>query len=227
MMRHSILMALILASTVAFAQDSLRNIKLDEVYVIGVRARSEDPVTKLNINRAQIERIDYGQDASLHLQTLSPSIVTYSDAGSNFGNYMSFRLRGMDQDRVNVSLNGVPLNDMLDQGVYFSNFADFSNSIESVQIQRGVGTSANGISSYAGSINYESISLYKEEASSQIRFSGGSFGSLGISAEAMTGKSEKGFSAYARASRLRSQGFKDYSGSDAHSFFFSGGYLYY
>lgn len=207
------------------SEDSVQRIDLEQVYIIGVRAAEDAPVSQTTIRKAQLERIDVGQDASLHLERLSPSVVSYSDAGSNFGNYVSFRLRGMAQDRINVTLNDVPLNDMLDQGVYFSNFADFSNSIESVQVQRGVGTSSNGTSSYAGSINYESISLYEEKPKAELRLSGGSFGSLGISAEAGSGKSEKGFSAYARASRLRSQGFKNYSGSDAHSFFFSGGYL--
>lgn len=206
-------------------KDSIADIHLDEVYIIGLRARPEAPVSQTTISKKELEKIDLGQDASLHLERLSPSIVTYSDAGTNFGNYMSFRLRGMSQDRINVTLNGVPLNDMMDQGIYFSNFADFSNSIESVQVQRGVGTSSNGTSSYAGSVNYESISLYSEKPRAELRLSGGSFGSLGLAAEAYSGKNEKGFSAYARASRLRSDGYKDYSGSDAHSFFFSGGYL--
>ncbi len=214
-----------LLCTVSIAQDSLQNINLDEVYIIGIRAKTEAPVSQTTIRKADLERVDIGQDASLHLERLSPSIVTYSDAGTNFGNYISFRLRGMSQDRINVTLNGIPVNDMLDQGIYFSNFADFSNSIESVQVQRGVGTSSNGTSSYAGSINYESVSLYEEKPAAELRLSGGSFGSMGISAEARTGKTEDNFSAYARASRMRSQGFKDYSGSDAHSFFFSGGYL--
>jgi iron complex outermembrane receptor protein len=228
-MRKSILiLGMSMATLFANAQetkDSLQTIDLDEVYVIGVRTAEDAPVSQSTIRKAELEQIDIGQDAALHLERLSPSVVTYSDAGTNFGNYVSFRLRGMAQDRINVTLNGVPLNDMMDQGVYFSNFADFSNSIESVQVQRGVGTSTNGTSSYAGSINYESISLYKEKPKAELRLTGGSFGSLGVSAEASSGKSEKGFSAYARASRLRSNGFKDYSGSDAHSFFFSGGYL--
>ncbi|QNL21991.1 TonB-dependent receptor [Hyphobacterium sp. CCMP332] len=224
-MKYAFTTAFIIIWSLSIAQDSLKNIELEEVYIIGIRAKSEAPVSKTTIRKAELQKIDLGQDASLHLERLSPSIVTYSDAGTNFGNYMSFRLRGMAQDRINVTLNGIPLNDMLDQGVYFSNFADFSNSIESVQIQRGVGTSSNGTSSYAGSINYESISLYSEKPKAELRLSGGSFGSMGLAAEAYSGKNEKGFSAYARASRMKSEGYKDYSGSDAHSFFFSGGYI--
>ncbi len=224
-MKYALLPAFILIYSLSIAQDSLKNIKLDEVYIMGIRAKTEAPVSQTTIRKAELQKIDLGQDASLHLERLSPSIVTYSDAGTNFGNYMSFRLRGMAQDRINVTLNGIPLNDMLDQAVYFSNFADFSNSIESVQIQRGVGTSSHGTSSYAGSINYESVSLYSEKPRAELRLSGGSFGSMAVAAEAYTGKNENGFSAYARASRLKSDGYKDYSGSDAHSFFFSGGYL--
>ena len=140
-MKYAFITAFILVWSLSIAQDSLKNIELDEVYIIGIRAKTEAPVSQTTIRKAELQKIDLGQDASLHLERLSPSIVTYSDAGTNFGNYMSFRLRGMAQDRINVTLNGIPLNDMLDQGVYFSNFADFSNSIESVQIQRGVGTS--------------------------------------------------------------------------------------
>lgn len=226
MKRLTLLMLAILCYAFTIAQeDTLRNIRLEEVSVLGTRAQENTPVTKVTVREAELEEIDLGQDAALHLERISPSIVTYSDAGTNFGNYQNFRLRGMDQTRINITLNGVPLNDMLDQGVFFSNFIDFSNSMESIQVQRGVGTSTNGTSSYAGSINYESKSLYDEKPEAGLRITGGSFGSLGLAAEANTGKTEKGLSAYGRMSRNVSSGYKDYSGSTANSFFFSGGYL--
>ena len=73
------------------------------------------------------------------------------------------RLRGIGQERINITLNGIPLNDMIDHGVFFSNFTDISGSFESVQVQRGVGTSSNGVASYAGSVNFESANLQTQK----------------------------------------------------------------
>jgi len=93
--------------------------------VTAVRASENEPVSQVTRGIKAIERNFQGQDAGFLLEKLSPSIVTYSESGSNFSNYSGFRLRGMDQTRVNMTLNGVPLNDMIDQGVFFSNFTDF------------------------------------------------------------------------------------------------------
>ncbi len=224
-MRKSMLAAMLSIGSMAIAQDSLMHFKLEEVSIISSRAKENDAVSQTTIHIAEFETEDFGQDAALLLEKLSPSIISFSDAGTNFGNYQSFRLRGMDQSRINVTMNGIPLNDMLDQGVFFSNVADFNNSMQSVQVQRGVGTSGNGVSSYAGSVNYQSINLQKEKPEANLRLSTGSFASLGLSAEAHTGKRKDNFAAYVRASRMSSEGYKYYSGSNSHSFFFSGGYL--
>jgi len=206
-------------------QDTLKPQQLEEVTIKAVRAGENAPVSQLTVSKKQIEEIYQGQDGAFLLDQISPSIVSSTESGTSLGNYGTFRLRGIDQTRVNLTLNGVPLNDMLGQGVFFSNFVDFGNSIESVQIQRGVGTSTNGVSSYAGSINFESIALTQKEPSSEVQFTGGSFGTLRGSAEVHTGLLENRTAFYARVSHIQSEGFRDNTATNAQSFFFSGGYF--
>jgi iron complex outermembrane receptor protein len=193
--------------------------------VSAVRASQDEPISQVTRGIEAIERNFQGQDAGFLLEKLSPSIVTYSESGSNFSNYSGFRLRGMDQTRVNMTLNGVPLNDMIDQGVFFSNFTDFGNSIQSVQIQRGVGTSTNGTSSYAGSINFESINVFDTVPSAEIQLTGGSFNTLRASAEVQTGRMDNDLAFYARYAGMTSDGFRDNTSTDSRSFFLSGAYF--
>ena len=198
---------------------------VENIVIRSSRVSSSAPLTVQNISTKEINRIYLGQDPVAVIQQLSPSIVSYSDGGTDIGNYSQFRLRGMDQSRVNITLNGIPLNDMVDHGVYFSNFSDFGNSIESMQITRGVGAQSVGVSSYAGAINFESTNVFTSESSGNLQLTTGSFGTLRTAGELSTGKSKAGFGAYARMTRTMTEGYKYNSGSDSHSFFFSGGYL--
>jgi iron complex outermembrane receptor protein len=197
----------------------------EEVSVSAIRARSDAPFTEVTRSKEDIERIFQGQDGAFLLEELSPSIVSYSESGTNFSNYGGFLLRGMDQTRINITLNGVPLNDMIDQGVFFSNFTDFGNSIESVQIQRGVGTSTNGTSSYAGSINFESLNLMDSVASGEIQLTGGSFNTRRASVEVKTGRLKNNTAFYARYAHMLSDGFRDNMSTNSRSMFFSGGWF--
>lgn len=197
----------------------------EEVTVKAIRAESFAPITQKTLNKSEINNVFNGQDGAFVLETLSPSIQVNSDAGTRFTNYGSMRLRGISQKRINITLNGVPLNDMMDQGVYFSNFTDFTNSVESVQVQRGVGTSTNGTASYAGSISYESENINQEEAESTVSILGGSFNTWQGSAEVKTGLLENKTAFYARMSKTYSDGYRDHSGTDSYSMFFSGGYF--
>ncbi|MEL6124038.1 MAG: TonB-dependent receptor, partial [Bacteroidota bacterium] len=147
------------------------------------------------------------------------------DAGTNIGNYVQFRMRGIDQTRINTTLNGVPLNGMVDQGVFFSNFSDFGNSVSSIQIQRGVGIASNGVASYGGAIDFETPRLTGAEPHTELEFLSGSFGTLRMSAEVNSGLTNDGFGAYGKLSRTKTNGFKNNSGSEAYSLFFSGGYF--
>jgi iron complex outermembrane receptor protein len=207
------------------AEDSLRVEQLEEVTISAVRAAEDAPVAQVTVNRKTIERQFFGQDGAFLLENLSPSLVSYSESGTGLSNYGQMRLRGIDQTRINITLNGVPLNDMIDQGVFFSNFVDFGNSVESVQIQRGVGTSSNGVSSYAGSINFESISLANAKPSAELQFTGGSFNTLRASAEVSTGLQENRTAFYARVSRIQSDGYRYNTSTAANSLFFSGAYF--
>lgn len=206
-------------------QDSLKAAQLEEVSVSAIRAAKDAPVAQVTVGLKTIQENFNGQDGAFLLERLSPSLVTYSESGTNFSNYGQMRLRGIDQTRINITLNGVPLNDMIDQGVFFSNFTDFGNSIQSVQIQRGVGTSSNGVASYAGSVNFQSLSLLQSAPSAELQFTGGSFNTLRASAEVSTGLLENRTAFYARMSRLQSDGFRDHSGTASNSLFFSGGYF--
>ena len=198
---------------------------LEEVVVKAVRADQDNPVTQSTIKKEGLIQEYWGQDAVLNLERVVPSILAHSESGSGFANYSLMRLRGIDQTRINITLNGVPLNDMVDQGVFFSNFPDFTNSMESVQIQRGVGTSTNGTASYAGSINYETTRLNNAEPSSSLELTAGSFGSVRASVSISSGLIENKWAFSTRFTKSYSQGYKYHSGSNGQSLFFSAGYF--
>ena len=125
-------------------------------------------------------------------------MTSYSDAGGYSG-YSYLRLRGIDQTRINITLDGVPLNDPEDQVLYFSNVPDFLNSIQSVQVQRGVGSSTFGTASYAGSMNFQSVPLATTPRGGDVELTGGSFGTMNGSAQYSTGISD------GRLGRLRAR----------------------
>ena len=198
---------------------------LEEVVIRAIRADEQVPVTQTTVTQQDIEPMYVGQDALFALEKLTPSILAYSESGTNLSNYGQMRLRGIDQTRINITLDGVPLNDMIDQGVFFSNFTDFGNSIASVQVQRGVGTSTNGTSSYAGSINFESVNLNDSVPSVEVQLTGGSFSTYRASGEVKTGLLDNRTAFYGRFTRTQSDGYRDHTSTQSYSFFFSGGYF--
>ena len=147
--------ALLALPFIGFAQQSTDTIRLkkilNEVNVNAIRAGEKTPVAFTNISEQEIEKGNLGQDLP-YLISLTPSVVTMSDAGAGIG-YTGFRIRGSDPTRINVTVNGIPLNDSESQGVWWVNMPDFSSSIENIQIQRGVGTSTNGGSAFGASVN--------------------------------------------------------------------------
>ena len=152
--------------------DSLRQLK--EI-IITYQADKLTPVTFQNISSKELKIKLTGQEPSFLLSE-TPSITNYSDAGNSQG-YSYFRLRGIDQTRINITLDGVPLNEPEDQGAYFSNYPDILNSISKIQIQRGVGTSKNGVASYGGSVQLFSPNSY-DSAKTTFGLGFGSFNSL-------------------------------------------------
>lgn len=200
------------------------NYSLEEVIIESVRA-TDDPIAYSNVSRKEIKEAYNGEQPIFILEEATPSIYTYSESGTRLANYGNLRLRGIDQQRINMTLNGIPLNDMVDHGVFFSNFTDIGNSIESMQVQRGVGTSTNGVASYAGSINFESINLRNNPAGGSVEVGLGSFNSRRFNASASTGMVNDKWAAYTSFSRLYSDGFRDNTFTDAYSFFLSVGYF--
>ena len=122
-----------------------------------VRASDAAPIARTTLDRAQLERDYSGQDVPLTLRQ-APSVTAYSESGSLL-NYSYFRVRGIDQSRVAITLDGIPLNEPEDQQIYFSDFPDLTSSVQSMQVQRGVGTSTYGQAAYGGSVNFATHSL--------------------------------------------------------------------
>lgn len=199
--------------------DTTRVNTLDAIELNGVRATKLTPITQKTLSRKEIQLNYRGEEVSQILDK-TPSIISNSDAGTAYG-YTYFRMRGMDQARVNMTLNGVPLNEPEDQGVYFSNYPNFMDNVKSVQIQRGVGTSSNGVASYAGSINFTSPNGWDEEKSLEVNY--GSYNTKRVSGTYSTGLSDNNTSLYASASTYGTDGYRYNSGSKGYSAFVSGG----
>lgn len=198
------------------AQDTLKAIEV--VY----QANSHTPVTFQNIGSKILDNRNTGQEPSFLLSE-TPSVTVYSDAGNTQG-YSYYRLRGMDQTRVNTTLDGMPLNEPEDQGAYFSNYPDIMNSVSKIQIQRGPGTSKNGSAAYAGSVQLFAPDLSEKEKTT-VGIGYGSYNSFRIFGEYQTGiKNRK--SLYVRASQVYTDGYKYHAGNNSQSVFISGG-LYY
>ena len=186
----------------------------EAVVVAAVRADAEAPMTKRDLGRSEIESLNTGQEMPFLLKDV-PSVTQYSDSGSSTG-YSYIYLRGIPQTRMNVTLDGVPLNEPEDSAFYFANFGDFANAIESLQVQRGVGTSTVGAASFVGSINFASIDL-KEEAAADVRLGSGSFGTNRISAAVHSGRLDGGLKLYGQAAYQDTDGFRDHAGSTQRS----------
>jgi len=189
----------------------------EEVVVQAVRAEARTPVTRHEVSRVDIDRRNVGQEMPFLLKP-TPSLNLYSDSGLGAG-YSYLYLRGIQQTRVNMTLDGVPLNEPEDSTVYFANFGDFASSLESIQVQRGVGTSTVGVASFAGSINFESRDL-AEEPEGSARLAAGSFGARRASAGAQSGRVGPDLAFYGRGSYHETDGFKDHSGVLQRSLFF-------
>ena len=196
--------------------------QLETVQVTAIRGRSA-PISEKTIERAEIQRRYTGQETPILLQA-APGITAYSESGSA-SNYSYIRLRGIDQTRLNITLDGIPLNEPEDQSLYFSNFPDFANSIASVQVQRGVGSSTHGVASYAGSVNFESIPIGGVQRGGEIQLTGGSYDTRRGSAIYQTGLMPNGFAAYVRGSAQHTDGYRNNSGNRSRSTFASAGWF--
>ncbi len=224
MKKHLSLYILVFITNQIFAQDTLNekvSNKLQEV-IVSYQADKLTPISFQNISAKEIKAKSVGQEPSF-LLSQTPSITNYSDAGSSQG-YSYYRLRGIDQTRINTTLDGAPMNEPEDQGAYFSNYPDILNSVNKIQIQRGVSTSKNGVASYAGSIELFSPNLY-DSSNTTLGIGYGSFNSFRAFGEYNSGiKNHKAL--YMRASKVYSDGYKYHSSNNSASFFLSSGLFY-
>lgn len=193
---------------------------LDQVNIL--RANEKTPVAFTNLSKTEIEKGNIGQDLP-YMISLTPSVVTTSDAGTGIG-YTSFRIRGSDPTRINVTINGIPLNDSESQGVWWVNMPDISTSIGSIQIQRGVGTSTNGASAFGATVNLKTRGLNKN-AYARTNNTFGSYNTLKNNIEFGTGLIGRKFAFDGRLSQINSDGYMDRASSDLKSFYLSAGYF--
>ena len=181
----------------------------EDVTVSAVRAPVDAPVSKSDIPHSEIESRNWGQEIPFLLEQV-PSLTQYADSGAPVG-YSYIYLRGISQTRMNVTIDGMPINEPEDSAFYFSNFGDFANAVDSIQVQRGVGTSSVGASSFVGSINFASAA-FTDRPEAVVRTGIGSFGTERLSGTFNSGKVGQGFKFYAQAATQTSDGFKYHSG---------------
>ena len=200
--------------------DTTKTIQLSNVEITGGRPSLVYPISEKTVTLNYINKENYGQEMGVFLEK-TPSITTQSDGGNQNG-YMYFRLRGIDQTRINVTLNGSPLNDQEDQAAYYSNYPNFLINLKSVQIQRGVGTSSNGTSSFGGSINFEGKDGL--DTMKSVTLSNGSFGTKVGNVTYSTGLLKNNFAFVSSLSMYKSDGYRYHSGGSGFSGYISGGY---
>ncbi|MEO7530863.1 MAG: TonB-dependent receptor [Sediminibacterium sp.] len=195
---------------------------LQPLEIRSVRASDKAPFAKTNLSKEQITKNNLGQDIPFLLDQ-TPSVVVNSDAGNGVG-YTGIRIRGSDATRVNVTLNGIPYNDAESLGTYFVDLPDFASSVNSIQVQRGVGTSSNGAGAFGGTINL-ATNEYNEKAYAESNNSFGSFNTWKNTLKAGSGLLGNHFTLDARLSRINSDGYIQRAKTDLKSFYFSTAYL--
>lgn len=195
---------------------------LDEVLVSSIRATENTPVTFSNLSKEEIAKRNLGQDIPTLINYL-PSVITSSDAGAGIG-YTYMRVRGSDETRINVTINGIPYNDAESQGTFWVNIGDFASSTENLQLQRGVGTSTNGAGAFGGSLNILTDAI-SEKANGEISNSFGSFNSRKHTVKFSTGKLNNHFELAGRVSNISSDGYVDRASTDLKSYFLQGSYI--
>ena len=198
-----------------------KKVVLDEVLVQAVRVTKEFPITFSNLEKEDITPRNLGQDVPI-LMNFMPAVVTTSDAGAGIG-YTSIRVRGSDATRVNVTINGVPYNDAESQGTFWVNMPDFSSSTQSLQLQRGVGTSTNGAGAFGASLNMLT-DAFSEEAYAKVSSSIGSFNTLRNNVKFSTGLLNDHVEFSGRLSRVTSDGYVDRASSKLDAYFLQGVY---
>ncbi len=197
---------------IAMTADSMME---DEIIVTASRVGEKTPLTYSEVNSKELIKSNQGADLPFLLQN-TPSVIVTSDAGAGVG-YTSMRIRGSDLTRINVTLNGVPINDAESNLVYFVDLPDLASSVDNIQIQRGVGNSSNGAAAFGASINIKTDEQTTEPFA-RLSSSIGSFKTLKNTINFSTGRNKNGFNFNGRISKINSNGYIDRAYSDLFSY---------
>ena len=195
---------------------------LEPVEVRAIRAGENAPFTKTNLSKTEIQKLNLGQDLPFILNQ-TPAVVVNSDAGDGVG-YTGIRIRGSDATRINVTLNGIPYNDAESQGTFFVDLPDFISSVNSIQVQRGVGTSSNGSGAFGATINMSTNEI-NQKPYAEFNNSYGSFNTWKNTVKIGSGLVSDHFTTDVRLSNISSNGYIDRAASDLKSLHFSTAYL--
>ena len=225
-----ILSFFLIQSNFSFAQEkqkldsldvAMEELQLNEVVITATRASHKTPIAFTNITKKEINDRNLGQDIPI-LMELTPSFVSTSDGGTGVG-YTNMRIRGSDNTRINVTMNGIPMNDAESHGVWWVNMPDLASSLEDIQVQRGVGTSTNGAGAFGASINLRTNTLNKDPYA-ELNGTYGSFNTQKYNIKGGSGLLAGKFAVDARASKIHTDGFIDRATVDLQSFFASASY---
>lgn len=202
--------------------DSLRVINLQEVQVVSTRATSKTPVAYTNISQMELKKVNFGQDIP-YLLSMTPSTLTTSDAGAGIG-YTTLRVRGTDATRINITVNGIPMNDAESHNLFWVNMPDFSSSVKDMQVQRGAGTSTNGAGAFGASVNMQTESASMKPYA-EFNGSYGSFNTHKETVKVGTGLINNHWTFDARLSNIGTDGYIDRASVDLSSYYLQGGYF--
>lgn len=202
--------------------DTLKARQLQEVQVISTRASKKAPLAFTNVSKNDIQAVNYGKDIP-YLLALTPSITLTSDAGNGIG-YTTLRVRGTDPSRVNITANGIPMNDAESSSLFWVNFSDFASSTQSIQIQRGVGTSTNGAGAFGATVNMLTDNIGAKPYVG-LDVSGGSYYSHKETVRFSTGLINGHWGLQGRLSNIGSKGYLDRASAKLNSYFLQAGYF--
>ena len=226
-MKNNIYFLSLITTLSLFSQEKIKDTiqgtkqNLDEIVVQSIRVKYSAPFSHSNISKEELSSKNLGQDLPILLSFL-PSIVTTSDAGAGVG-YTGIRIRGVSAQSTNITINGIPFNDPESHGTYWVNLPDFTSSIESLQVQRGVGTSTNGSGAFGASVNILTDAI-SENPYAEISNSAGSYNTTKHTVKFGTGKLNKVFELSGRLSKIDSDGYIDRAFSDLKSYLLQGSY---
>ena len=222
-MRKIFMMALLGTITAhAVELDTLKSVELQDVQVVSTRATHKTPVAFTDMNKEELKAVNFGQDVP-YLLSLTPSVTMTSDAGNGIG-YTSLRIRGTDPSRINITANGIPLNDAESSTVFWVNMGDFASSVQSMQIQRGVGTSTNGAGAFGATLNMQTENIGIKPFIG-LDLSGGSYYSHKETLRFSTGLLGNHWGLQGRLSNIGSKGYLDRASTKLNSYLLQAGYF--